>query len=247
MMSSEISARILALVADVLELKRSEVTQQSHLFQELGASSLDIAEMIWRIEDDKAFGVGEIPDEILESLETVGDVITFIQGRVRGTLLPRGESGDGKTALGADHHGQALALSMEHHLNRRGEALVCLGFDGARHTSYPEIAEAVGRMVAKQDVTFGVLIGDDGIGMSIVANKITGVRAAVAHHPHDARQARSRHNANILCLGADNLGEGLARACVEAFLSTAFEAGEDDRRLHLINRIHEIEKHGGSK
>jgi ribose 5-phosphate isomerase B len=246
-MSSEISARILALVADVLELKRSEVTNHSHLFQDLGASSLDIAEMIWRIEDDKAFGVGEIPDEILESVETVGDVVTYIEQRVRGTLLPSVKAGEGKIALGADHFGQAMTLLLEHHLERQGEFIVCLGVEGARHISYPEIAEAIGHMVSKQEVEFGVLVGDDGVGMSIVANKIDGVRAALVNHPHGAKQARKRHNANILCLGASNLGEGLARACVEAFLSTSFDAGEDGRRLHLINRIHEIEKHSGPK
>ena len=176
---------------------------------------------------------------------SVANLPTYIEHRVYGTRPPAaltGERGD-KTALGADHHGQALALALQNHLERRGEAVHALGPEGATPVDVPDIAEALAHLVARRVVERGVLIGQDGVGMSIAANKIPGVRAALVHHPYGARQARLRHNANVLCLGAAYLGEELARACVEAFLDTEFEPDEDGHRLRRINRIHEIEKH----
>ncbi len=247
-MSSEISTRILALIADVLEMKVSDVRPERHLFSDLGASSLDIAEMVWRIEDDLAFGLGEIPDDVLEHIRTVGDIVDFIEKRSRGGKAAPVEGAEAAVAIGADHRGQALAVALEHLLERQGLRVRLIGPEGITPTpiDFPEIAEAIAHLVARGEVSRGVLVGRDGVGMSIAANKVEGIRAAAAHDPYTARLARARHDANVLCLGAGQIGEDLARECLAAFLAVEFDPGDDGRNLRRVGRIHEIERRRGS-
>jgi len=103
---------------------------------------------------------------------------------------------------------------------------------------YPDIARQVGEVVAGGDFERGILICDTGIGMSIAANKVKGVRAALCHDGFGARRSRQHNDANILCLAVD-LDDTATREIVEAFLSTAFDGGRHSRRLDKIASMEE--------
>jgi ribose 5-phosphate isomerase B len=107
---------------------------------------------------------------------------------------------------------------------------------------YPESAEAVAQLVAEGEVDLGILVCGTGIGMSIAANKVVGIRAAHVGDPASARLSREHNNANILCLGSRIIGEHLAKECAEIFLNTDFTPGEDGRHRRRVNRIMEIER-----
>ena len=99
---------------------------------------------------------------------------------------------------------------------------------------YPIIAKKVARAVAKGDFEKGILVCGTGIGMSMAANKVKGIRAAVCGDTFSARATRAHNNANILCLGQRVVGEGLALDIVDIWLTTKFEGGRHERRVNMI-------------
>jgi len=111
-----------------------------------------------------------------------------------------------------------------------------LGCYTADPVDYPDIAKKVAERVAKGDFERGILICDTGIGMSIAANKVKGIRAALCHDAFSARRARQHNDANILCLGAGRRQEGIAEI-VQAYLSTEFEDGRHQRRVDKIKAM----------
>lgn len=250
-MAADVTQRISGIIADVLEIEPSKVKPTSHFFNDLGASSLDIAEMVWRIEDDKSFGVGEIPDEVLENIRCVQDVVDFIEGRKHAGLgvvessepppaaEPELERWD--VAVGSDHAGYGLKEVICAFLEQRGLTVHDVGSDGRAQVDYPEYAEAVGRLVSEGRADRGILVCGTGIGMSIAANKIAGIRAAHVQDPLTARLSRQHNDANVLCLGSRIVGETMAAACVEAFVKTAFTPGDDERHLRRLGRISALE------
>ncbi|MEL6177371.1 MAG: ribose 5-phosphate isomerase B [Myxococcota bacterium] len=237
---ADATARVLALIADVLELDPSDIQLESHLFNDLGASSLDIAEMVWRIEDDRTFNVGEIPDDVLDDIRRVQDIVDFIEGRLGDRETPDAQVGYA-VAIASDHAGVALKSVLCRHLEQRGLAVLDLGPFDTASVDYPEYAEQLGQKIARQDVPRGILICGTGVGMSIAANKIPGVRAALVHDPVTARLTREHNDSNVLCLGARVVGELIAIACVEAFMDTEFTPGDDGRHQRRLNRLHDIE------
>ena len=114
-----------------------------------------------------------------------------------------------------------------------------VGDVGGGVVDYPEPAWHVGKAVASGKADMGLLICGTGIGMSIAANKVKGVRAAVAHDELTAQISRSHNDANVLCLSADLLGQRLIENIVEVWLKTPFEGGRHARRLHKITAIEE--------
>lgn len=102
---------------------------------------------------------------------------------------------------------------------------------------YPEYGARVARAVARGEYALGVLVCGTGIGMSITANKVTGVRAALCVGEFEARMARAHNDANVLCLGQRVIGGGVARSVVDAFVSTPFEGGRHQKRVELIARV----------
>ncbi|MBL8964378.1 MAG: ribose 5-phosphate isomerase B [Phycisphaeraceae bacterium] len=142
-----------------------------------------------------------------------------------------------RIALGADHRGTAAIRQLADMLQRDGHAVELIGDDTAQATDYPEQAFAVGKAIADKKAELGILVCGTGIGMSIAANKVHGVRAAVAHDELTAQLSRSHNNANVLCLSADLLGQRLIEKIVSTWLSTEFSGGRHARRIHKIDAI----------
>jgi ribose 5-phosphate isomerase B len=151
-----------------------------------------------------------------------------------------------KIAIGSDHAGYELKVHLVKVLG--GDyAFVDVGTDTADSVDYPDYAVKVGVMVAKGDVDYGILLCGTGIGMSVAANKVEGVRAALAFDLYTAMQSRRHVDANILVLGALVTGKGLAVEMVKAWLGTPFEGGErHERRIAKIRRL-EDDIHGCSE
>jgi len=144
-----------------------------------------------------------------------------------------------KIALGSDHGGVALKEKIKAHLAGRGFVVEDFGTHGTASCDYPEYALAVGEAVAQGQAERGILICGTGIGISIAANKIPGVRCALVGDCFSAKATRQHNNTNILALGGRVLGEGLALEIVDIWLDTAFEGGRHQKRLDLISAIEE--------
>lgn len=139
-------------------------------------------------------------------------------------------------AIGCDHAGFSLKTDIIAHLSQKDIQLMDMGC-GGEPADYPEIAHDVADEVASGRCEFGILICGTGIGMSIAANKIKGIRAAVCTEHYSAEYTRKHNNANILCIGARVVGPGLAEDITDVFLSTEFEGGRHQRRVDLISDI----------
>lgn len=141
-------------------------------------------------------------------------------------------------AIGCDHGGFELKCAvMNHLLNKKIEYVDC-GCEGER-CDYPDIAEAVCKKVTSGECELAILICGTGIGMSIAANKIKGIRAAVCSDWYSAKYTRLHNNANVLCLGGRVLGAGLALELVDVFLETEFEGGRHSDRIDKITKLEE--------
>ena len=140
-------------------------------------------------------------------------------------------------ALGCDHGGFALKQELMKHLSERGLEFKDFGTYSEESCDYPIYAEAVGRAVVSGQCDRGILICGTGIGMSIAANKIDGIRAANCGDCFSAEFTRRHNDANILCLGARVLGSGLALMITDIFLDTEFEGGRHQRRVDMITKL----------
>lgn len=139
-------------------------------------------------------------------------------------------------AIGCDHAGYPLKLEILKVLEKNNVEYTDMGCDG-ESCDYPLIAEKVGKAVADGEFEKGILICGTGIGMSICANKIKGIRAAVASDHFSVKYTRLHNDANILCLGARVIGAGTAEELVDLFLNTEFEGGRHQRRVDLITSL----------
>ncbi len=144
-------------------------------------------------------------------------------------------------AIGSDHGGFELKQKVMKYLDEHGLAYKDFGTYTSDSCDYPVYAEAVARAVAGGEAERGILICGTGIGISIAANKVKGIRAANCADCYSAEYTRRHNDANILALGARTLGDGLALKITETFLNTAFEGGRHARRVAMI---HDIEERG---
>ena len=136
--------------------------------------------------------------------------------------------------LGSDHAGVALKTALAAHLTAAGHSVADLGPADTASVDYPHFAKAVCQKVLETPGAAGILICGTGIGMSIAANRIPGIRAALCLNEYLARMTRLHNDANVLCLGERVVGTGLAASIADAFLGTAFEGGRHQRRVDLI-------------
>ncbi len=140
----------------------------------------------------------------------------------------------GPVALGADHAGYELKQALVEALRQRGLDVLDLGAHSPESTDYPDYARAVARAVADHRARWGILCCSTGIGMSIAANKIPGVRAALVHDPEEAALARRHNDANVLCFSGKRTTPQQALAMIDAFLEARFEGGRHERRVHKL-------------
>jgi len=151
----------------------------------------------------------------------------------------RSRRGRGPIALGSDHAGFSLKEDLKAYLAELGYAVVDCGASGTEPVDYPDFALAVGELVAGRRAERGILVDGAGIGSSVAANKVPGVRAALCYDLATAVNSREHNDANVLTLGAGQIGTALARQIVRAWLDTRFAGGRHARR---VNKILEIER-----
>ena len=142
-----------------------------------------------------------------------------------------------KIALGADHAGFELKETIRQHLKNRGFELDDRGTHSQDSVNYPDFALIVGQQVASGKADLGILVCGAGIGMSIAANKVPGIRAANAHTEVEAQLSREHNNANVLALGGRLLEPELALRIVDRWLSASFTGGRHQRRVDKITEL----------
>jgi len=142
-----------------------------------------------------------------------------------------------KVALGADHGGFELKETIRRHLETQGIEVQDFGTHSKDSVDYPKYGFAVGSAIIKEKADLGIVVCGTGLGISMAANKIPGIRAAVCSETFSARMAREHNNANILALGARVIGVGLALDIVDIFLKTEFTGGRHALRISLISDI----------
>lgn len=142
-----------------------------------------------------------------------------------------------KIAIGADHAGFELKNRLRDALIAEGHEVRDVGTNSPESTDYPEFAAKVGRAVAAGEVERGILVCGSGAGMSITANKIRGVRAALGVNEEGVRLIRQHNDANVLTLGARFTDPETARRLVHIFLETPFEGGRHERRVNGITSV----------
>ncbi len=140
-------------------------------------------------------------------------------------------------ALGADHAGFEYKEKIKAFLESMGLPFHDYGTDSSASTDYPDYAHAVAQVVSSGKAEYGILVCGTGIGMSIVANKHEGIRAANVESPEGAKMARAHNNANILAIGARLTSWDVAKQIITTFLSTAFEGGRHERRIEKIHTL----------
>ncbi len=144
-----------------------------------------------------------------------------------------------KIAIGNDH----VAVEMKNHIVRylteKGYELVNFGTDEEDRVDYPVYGKKVADAVASGECDLGILICGTGIGISMAANKVKGIRAAVCSEPYSAALTRQHNNANIIAFGARVIGTATAETIVDAFLNAEFEGGRHGKRIEMISAIEE--------
>ena len=148
-----------------------------------------------------------------------------------------------KIAFASDHGGFSLKESLKKHAEEAGVSFVDCGTHDEVSCDYPDFAEKACAMVQEGSADAAVLVCGTGIGMSISANKMRGIRAALCGDVFSAHFTRAHNDANVLCLGARVVGSGLAEMILDEFLKTPFEGGRHTRRLEKIAAIEESARH----
>ncbi len=141
-------------------------------------------------------------------------------------------------AIGSDHAGYGLKLEVIKYLDEKGISFTDVGCNG-ESCDYPDIAKALCEKIVNGECSKGILICGTGIGMSMAANKVHGIRAALCSDYFSAKYTRLHNDANVICLGARTIGPGLALELVDVFLNTEFEGGRHQRRIDIFKKIEE--------
>ncbi|MBI2933949.1 MAG: ribose 5-phosphate isomerase B [Chloroflexi bacterium] len=145
-----------------------------------------------------------------------------------------------RIALGCDHRGLPLKQVVINQLALHGHQYEDMGAYDEAPVDYPDVARRVGEAVASGHVDCGILMCGTGVGMSIAANKIRGIRAALCRDGFTARLCREHNNANVLCLGSWITGPGLAEDIVLSFINASFEGGRHRKRVDKIREMEDM-------
>ncbi len=234
----------------------AEVIQQADYIFGMTHSHVDAINLLYPQAAEKTFLLREF-DETLEAYEKdisdpingsyevywncrdqieqgIASMLKFIEQTFADAVAEGAGDKTATIALGADHAGFELKEALKQHLVQQGVRVTDLGTNSTVSSDYPDFAQAVARAVAEHQAELGVLICATGVGMSMTANKVPGVRAALVFDEQMAVLARQHNHANVLCLGAQTTPPDTARKIIDAFLSTKFEGGRHDRRIHKM-------------
>jgi ribose 5-phosphate isomerase B len=154
-------------------------------------------------------------------------------------LLPE-TSNKTRIVVGSDHAGFCMKERIKKYLEGAGYPVEDVGTHSEESVDYPDYAKAVGERVAAGNDSLGVLVCATGIGVSIAANKVEGIRAALAHDSLTARRAREHNDANVIALGGRIVGEDEAIAIVQEFLGAQFAGGRHQRRVDKISEMDRV-------
>lgn len=142
-----------------------------------------------------------------------------------------------KIAIGNDH----VALEMKEHikayLQEKGHEIIDCGTNSSERTDYPIYGKRVAELVKSKECDYGVLICGTGVGISLAANKVDGIRAVVCSEPYSARLSRQHNNANIVAFGARVVGPATAEMIVDEFFTAEYEGGRHQKRIDMISAI----------
>ena len=231
-----------------------ELVQQADYIFGMTHSHIDTVMMLFPRAAEKTFLLREF-DETLDSFEKdisdpIGgsyDVYLNCRDQIEQGLVSvcrfieqgQGTAGTAKTpsavvALGADHGGFELKEALKQHLTQKGISFSDLGPRSSESCDYPDFAQAVAQSVAGHHSKFGVLVCTTGVGMSIAANKVPGVRAALVGDEKTAEMARRHNDANVLCLAGGTTPADTAARILDTFLATVFEGGRHERRINKM-------------
>jgi len=152
-----------------------------------------------------------------------------------------------KIAVGSDHRGFEAKQQIKAIITQLGHECIDVGTSDSNPVDYPDLAYPAAMTVSKGQADRAILVCGTGIGMSITANKIKGIRAALCHDELSAQISRDHNDANVLCMSGDLVSEVLLRKIVEVWLSTEFSAGRHLRRVNKITAIEEGKDPGGIK
>ena len=144
-----------------------------------------------------------------------------------------------KISMGCDHGGYRLKEHVKAYLTAQGHEILDCGCNSLDSCDYPEFGAAAARAVADGSCERGIVICTTGIGISITANKVKGIRCALCSEPLSAEMTRKHNNANVLAMGAGMTGPNMAERIVDTFLSTEFEGGRHQRRVDGISALEE--------
>ena len=144
-----------------------------------------------------------------------------------------------KIVMACDHGGYELKEYLRQHLEELNQNIIDVGCYGTESVDYPDFAEKGAAYILSGECKFGIFICGTGIGISMAANKINGIRAALCTNEFMAKATRAHNNANVLCLGGRVVGQELALAICKAFLKVSFDGGRHENR---VNKLAEIEK-----
>ncbi|MCY3644834.1 MAG: ribose 5-phosphate isomerase B [Acidimicrobiaceae bacterium] len=142
-----------------------------------------------------------------------------------------------RIAVGADHAGYGLKQDLADHLRAAGHEVTDCGTHSTDRVDYPDFGAAVGRAVAGGDADLGLCVCGSGNGIAMAANKVTGVRAAVAYDVTSARLARAHNDANVLCIGERLTGAEVAREALDAWLGASFDGGRHQARVAKLDTL----------
>ena len=149
-----------------------------------------------------------------------------------------------KIGIGNDHAAVDMKNEISEYLKEKGYEVVNYGTDSNESCDYPVYGEKVGEAVAHGDVDLGILICGTGVGISLAANKVEGIRAVVCSEPYAAKLSRQHNNTNILAFGARVIGIETAKMIVDEWLNAEFMGGKHERRVNMLMDIEKRKIHG---
>ena len=142
-----------------------------------------------------------------------------------------------KIAMGNDHSAVEMKEAIKAYVEQKGYEVIDFGTNSSESCDYPVYGEKVGRAVASGEADYGIAICGTGVGISLAANKVKGIRACVCSEPYTAKLSRMHNNSNVLAFGARVVGSELAKMITEAWLDAEFEGGRHERRVNMIMEI----------